>query len=211
MNYRVMDDKIFEFVYVTAMRDATLQQSYVGKKAWMTDCNKFAESTRELKTFVSDVIEGRFAYSDSYDDRFLGVSMKICDDINSYPQNEGEGCFTFGNAQKLINIVMKYFYIHSYGNEEEKENYQFCHCPMDSQLLNKVWSRRSELNEDTRKSLGKRAEFLKSWGNEDFFHNDGKNVFPERYKMFQKAVKELSNGKSPLKFDYYEWGNTDIN
>lgn len=32
-----MDDKIFEFVYVTAMRDATMQQSFVGKKACMTD------------------------------------------------------------------------------------------------------------------------------------------------------------------------------
>ena len=32
MKYSVIDDKIFEFVYVTAMRDATLQQSFVGKK-----------------------------------------------------------------------------------------------------------------------------------------------------------------------------------
>ena len=208
MKYSVMHDKIFEFVYVTAMRDATLQQSFVGKKAWMTDCRKFIASTKELKAFVSDVIEGRYTSSDAYDDRFLEVSITICDDINSYPQKEGDGYFTFGNAQKLINIVMKYFYIHSYGNEEEKANYQFCHCPMDSQLLNKVWDRRSELNEDTRKLLGKRDEFLKSWGNEDFFSKEGKKDFPKRYVVFQKAVKELSKDKSSLEFDYYEWGNT---
>ena len=209
MNYSLMDDKIFEFVYVSAMRDATLQQSFVGKKAWMTDCRKFKDSTKELKSFVSDVIEGNFKDSKSYDDRFLEVSIKLCNEINSSSQNEGNGFFTFGNAQKLINIVMKYFYLHSYGNEAEKDYFRFCHCPMDSQLLKKVWGRRIELHDDTRESLGKRDEFLKSWGNEDF--TDENMDFPERYKVFQTAVKELANDKSPLEFDYYEWGNTSIN
>ncbi len=51
MNYSAMDDKIFEFVYVLAMRDATLQQSFLGQKALMTDCRKFTDSTEELKAF----------------------------------------------------------------------------------------------------------------------------------------------------------------
>jgi hypothetical protein len=207
MNYSVMDDKIFEFVYVSAMRDATLQQSFSGKKAWMTDCNQFIASTKALKALVSDVIKGDIANCDSYNERFLGISIKVCDDINLCPQKDGDGFFTFGNAQKLINIVMKYFYLHSFGNEEEKANFRFCHCPMDQQLLEEVWSRRTELCEDTRKALGKRVDFLKSWGNEDFSCNNGIKVFPERYKVFQKAVTELSKDKSPLEFDYFVWGN----
>ena len=202
-----MDDKIFEFVYVTAMRDATLQQSYSGKKSWMTDCRKFVSSTKDLKAFVSDVIEGTFNDCDSYNNRFLDVAIKLCDDINLHPQRAGDGCFTFGNAQKLINIVMKYFYLHTYGNEKEKENFKFCHCPMDHQLLEKVWGRREELSADTKKALGKRDDFLKGWGNEDFSSQNEKRYFPKRYMVFQKAVLELSEDRSSLDFDYYEWGN----
>ena len=117
-------------------------------------------------------IEGEFSDSDSpaekmqekYDKRFLDVSFDLRKEINSHSQKEGGGCFTFGNAQKLINILMKYFYLHSFGNEKEKDNFKFCHCPMDHQLLENVWERRWKLNEDTRKSLRKRTDFLSSWG-----------------------------------------------
>ena len=74
---------------------------------------------------------------------------------------------------------------------------------MDSQLLKKVWDERTKL----KVALGTRDEFLKSWGNEDFIIENGKKYFPERYKVFQEAVRELSEDKSPLEFDYYEWGN----
>ena len=210
MKYSVMDDKIFEFVYVAAMRDATLQRSFAGKKSWMRDCKKFSHSTKDLKTFVSDVIKGKFVDSDSFNKRFLSVSQKVCHDINSYPNKEGAGYFTSGNAQKLINILMKYFYLHSYGNKNEKANFRFCHCPIDQQLLETVWKNRSKLTEETRKSLGKGEDFLSSWGNEDFFENDDKKCFPKRYEVFQKAVKELAKDKSSLEFDYCEWGNTGI-
>ncbi len=208
-----MDKKIFEFVYVAAMIDATLHKSFVGKKAWMTDCSKFKNSTDDLKALVSDVIAGNFANNDSYDDRFLKVSIELCEEINSYPENKGYGHFTFGNAQKLINIIMKYFYIHTYGNEKEKVNFQFCHCPMDSQLLKKVWDKRKKLSENTKNNLDKRDEFLKSWGSLDFQISDGKKGFPDCYKVFQEAVKELSKYKSqsPLEFDYDQWGSVNTN
>ena len=203
MEYSVMDDKIFEFVYVAAMRDATLQRSFSGKKSWMRDCKKFSPSTEDLKTFVSEVIEGSIDDSDSFNNRFLAISQEVCHDINSSDDKEGDGYFTFGNAQKLINILMKYFYLHSYGNEQEKDNFQFCHCPMDQQLLETVWKNRSKLTEETRKLLGKGEDFLSSWGKEDFSNNN----YPERYIVFQKAIKELAKDKSPLEYDYYIWGN----
>ena len=201
--YSEMDDQIFKFVYVSAMRDATLRGAYSGKKAWMRNCEKFSNSTPMLKAFVRDVIEGEFKDSDSYDERFLKVSIKLCEDINSHAQKEGGGCFTFGNAQKLINILMKYFYLHSFGNEKEKDNFKFCHCPMDKQLLENVWNHRTELTED----IGNRTDFLSSWGNEVFSKNGEEKEFPGRYKTFQKAIKKLAKGKSSLEYDYSVWGN----
>ena len=51
--------------------------------------------------------------------------------INKKIETNGRsGQFTFGNAQKLINIVCKYFYIISYKDSSVREKFKYCHCPM---------------------------------------------------------------------------------
>lgn len=72
---------------------------------------------------------------------------------------------------------------------------------MDSQLLLNVWKNRDIL----KIQLGKRDDFLKSWGKEDFENDD----YPDRYKRFQNAVKELSEHEniSRLEYDFKEWNN----
>ena len=79
MNRKPVDDDIFGFVYLAAMRDATLMKSFTGRKAWMTDCKKFEASTRELKEFVLDVIKGGFSDSYSYDKK-NGLIWKKADE-----------------------------------------------------------------------------------------------------------------------------------
>lgn len=203
-----MDSIIFKFVYIVAMRDATLQRSYDGKKKWLMDCKKFPNSSEKLKKFIDDVVKEKFDNQSDYDKRFITVAESICEEINSKAQKNE---FTFGNAQKLINIMMKYYYIHTYNSEKAKNAFRFCHCPMDGQLLKAVWEKRNDLSNPS--MLGKSDDFMKSWGKEEFELINGEKAIPIRYLMFQKAVKELSQSICikernlfPLEYDYYIWG-----
>lgn len=198
-----MNEMIYDFIYTAAMRDATLQLSYSGEKKWLTQSKKFLISGNALKGLVDGVINGKFEEQEEYDKRMLDVSKKICDKINRAAGNKE---FTFGNAQKLINIIMKYFYICTYNNDTMKKSFRFCHCPMDSQLLNDVWKNRKLLAKP--EMLGKQKEFVKSWGKEDFDIENGTKVFPERYKRFQEAINELAKAKglTRLEYDYVIWG-----
>lgn len=202
-----MDSKIFAFIYVAAMRDATLQLSYKGEKARLTDCDRFPVSTKALKDFVAEVIAGSFQNQSKFDEKFIDVAKTLSDEINTLANNDE---FTFGNAQKLINIMVKCFYLHTYGNDNGKKAFRFCHCPMDQQLLDSVWKSRNGLSKSTREDLGGFANFKRSWGNEQFALNEGKVDFPPRYKAFQKAIKELADNKKvfPIEYDFFIWNIT---
>lgn len=191
-----MDRTILEFIYVLAMREATIQQAFKGEKRQLTDVKKNKETVDILETFVNDAINVGFQYQEDYDKRFYNTANNICDKINKY-NIEGNGVFNFGNAQKLINMTMKYLYIMCYKHEEKRELFRFCHCPMDSILLKHVWEKRKDLPEWNN---WKREDFLASWGNEKDGH--------ERYNAFQKAIKELKDDNQyALEYDYQIWGD----
>ncbi len=205
-----LDDKIFEFIYSAAMGDATKQMAFGEDKKWLYDCKPFKNSTNALKEFVADVLAGNvFNSQQDYDDRFLIVAKELCDEINNDPR-KGTRNFLFGNAQKLINMVMKFFYICTYPtNAVPKTNFRFCHCPMDGKLLNNVWDNKNYLNSQTEQKLGKtKGGFVISWSKQTF---DAKHL--EHYDNFQEAVRQLASKKfnqsgnplTPLEYDYYIW------
>ena len=43
--------------------------------------------------------------------------------------------FSYGNAQKLVNMTAKYIYIATYFNDDYKDKFEKCHCPMDSLIV----------------------------------------------------------------------------
>ena len=188
-----IDEKIFDFIYTIAMRDATLRGAYTGERRHLPDSTPDARSL--LKKHVDEVLNG--SYNDSsqekYDEDFLTLAKEICIRIN----NNG-GHFHFGNAQKLINMTLKYFYVMRYKNTDYGERFKYCHCPMDKKLLSYIWDT-STINGFTK------TRFTDSWGNEDF---EKGNCMPERYKAFQEAVmkrtKEMGM-QNRLEYDYYVW------
>ena len=56
---------------------------------------------------------------EDYDKEFLRLAIDICNKINKV-ENSKE--FTFGNAQKLINMMCKYFYILVYNDESLRKH-----------------------------------------------------------------------------------------
>lgn len=201
-----IDDKIFRFIYIEAMRDATIQLAYKGEKRCLmgfTELDVWSFLKGEMESLIDKVLSNEYLSQDKYDEDFLNTMVNICKCINGAMKNDE---FTFGNAQKLINIMLKYFYISSYKDNNSKVKFRFCHCPMDQQLLKNIWRNREELDSD--KILGKREYFLKSWGNEDFEEDkNGKKMFPKRYVLFQQAVRCLAEKKNinPLEYDYCVW------
>lgn len=202
------DDLIFEFIYVIAMRDATNQQAYKGEKAWLTKQENYENWIDVLREFVYSVIDGnQFSNPTDYDNEFIKVAEQICEKINKSRGNHSE--FYFGNAQKLINMIMKYCFIRSFGDKDLKTKFEFCHCPMDRRLLEKVWKERSKLPEELRKNMGKRDEFIISWGEEKFRVVNGKLASSDVYGTFQNAVIILAKqeGISRIEYDYKAWNN----
>lgn len=199
-----VDEKIFDFIFIEAMGDATIEGAYGEGKSELKDVSKLSQSKKSLCTFVEKVREGGFSNQEDYDDEFLELAKTVCSEIADIT---GDNEFTFGNAQKLINMTLKYFFITTYGRgKEERDKFQFCHCPMDVTMINTVWGHRDELG-DLMKEV-KSDYFHKSWGNEDFENG----CYPERYKIFQCAVRFLcDNDKEdlfPIEYDFWKWNES---
>ena len=191
-----IDDSILRFIYTIAMRDATLQKAYNGEKKWLWEDDKVSKDIiNELKNLI---IKNKYNSQDDFDKAFLTTAKEICNIINGNKKNK---VFTFGNAQKLINIFTKFLYIQTYDNEKLRENFKYCHCPMDSILLNAVWKNKEKWDS---KSKIERSEFLASWGEET--SNNFKEL-PNRYSIFQEAVRTLAEkeGLNSIEYDYIIW------
>ena len=219
MKKRSFDDEIIKFVYIIAIRDAVQQQAYKGKKDWLwnKDVIENDKSIKnvisDLSSFVNQILDGRFIndIQDNYDTELTKCVKNIMKNINcaeSNPDREKNGeikkekdgndiVFSFGNAQKLINMTVKYIYITLFrdkGNNREK--FKYCHCPMDGLMLKNVWKNKNSLKEI---DLGNSEFYSNDWGKE--------TINSKRYKIFQKAVRQLAKKSDcyPIEYDYMNW------
>lgn len=234
----VIDKCIFDFIYVAAMRDATMQKAYSAKgwkKSWLWDitdvkkedtqrAKELIEKIKEelnkhiiniLSGYYADLIESEEEKYKKYSDDLLSISINICDVINSPKHNPNynkNASFKFGNAQKLINMTVKYFYITTLGQGRNiKDCFKYCHCPMDNQMLDIVFAEKKK-DDNSWKYDG----FKNAWSKEEFLKDyKGKILdkeLPKRYSAFQSAVRELvekpeSIATMPIEYDYVKWNN----
>ena len=212
----LLEQRVFTFIYGCALRDAILEKSFEGEKAWI---NKVTEAIDPVKTYIDQVLRGDFKTALDHDMALLVATKDVCDKINCYKDRPtGAGTFHFGNAQKLINMTVKHVYTHAYsinavGYSTMRENFRFCHCPLDQEMRTKVWDSYGKIfdTKERRKTLSTVNEFHKPWGNEDFDKDSqtGKEILPSRYMSFQKAIRaiiEKQNGDIfPIEYDFIEW------
>ena len=200
--------KIFGFLYGCAMHDAILQRAFIGEKKWVAEIE---EAKTPLYKYIDTILHNGFDSQVAHDSFFITTANEICKTINDNKPSIAEDVFSFGNAQKLINIMVKHTYSFCYLSPELRENFRYCHCPLDSIMLNKVWKQYKEnLGEDKRKEVLKNTEFFcQSWGNEGQEGDVQPKIceFPERYLKYQSAIREII-GKGdmyPIEFDYIVW------
>lgn len=204
----IVDDKIFDFIYTIAMRDATLQKAYnlIGYKA-TKDAKKTDDYKKEvllqnnvakyiIREYIDNIISGN-------NPDFYIVEKAVEDSFSVFIQGKTYlSPFTFGNCQKLINMTVKYFYIVTYSDPAIRSHFNDCHCPMDNVMIKTV-KRELKNNKIPLKDFKITSEELsKSWsrivqGN------------TSQYDAFQEIVKYLAQqqGVSPIEYDYLMWNN----
>ena len=213
----LLNQAVFKFIYGCALRDAVLQKSFVGQKAWIAEVT---EAEMIVKEYIDAILRGDFEgtsgdIADKHNDAFLDTTIKVCYAINNYVNKpKSTDKFTFGNAQKLINMVVKHVYAHSYclkslGYGSIRDKFAFCHCPMDTIMLSHVWKEYAKAFGEKRRKQQLVNDFRKAWGSEDFSLVDGEIGYPKRYLNFQNALIEIVNHKHgsifPIEYDYLYW------
>ena len=212
-NAQEMRKKMFAFLYGCAMHDAILQKAFdATEKKWIGEVEAPIQYVQE---YVDMVLSNRFISPEEHDSYFLRLANRICSAINE----EGEKrnitiAFSFGNAQKLINMTIKFVYGFCYHDGSLRQGFRFCHCPLDSFMLKAVWERAEKHcggQGKRRDRLGTAAEFHKAWGNEGAEMNPQSQpeltAFPPRYHQFQTIIREMCQPSDlySIEYDYMDW------
>lgn len=202
----IVDDKIFDFIYTIAMRDATLQKAYeligykTSKGAKKPDDYKKEEllqnSTAKdiIREYIDNIIAGN-------NPNFYDVEKDVEKSFDSFIKGKKYlSSFTFGNCQKLINMTVKYFYIVTYSDPTIRSHFNDCHCPMDNVMINMAIKELNKSGKTLANFNTTSANLRKSWsrivqGN------------TSQYDAFQEIVKYLAQkqGVSPIEYDYLMW------
>ncbi len=199
---QLMQKKAFEFIYGCALQDATLQKAFKGEKNWIKQSDA---PVMLLNEYILKVLNNEFLSQANHDAFFLDTANKICAQINNNkPEGKETDVFSFGNAQKLINITVKHTYTFCYHTHSLREGFRFCHCPLDSVMLENVWNLcKGKID------LGKKYDFCKAWGAEGMIGNAQPELdkLPERYSLYQNAIRNLigCGDMFPIEFDYIIW------
>lgn len=204
-NQQLLDEKVMEFIYGCAMHDAILQRAFTGEKVWI---GQVAPAKAVVKQYIDKVLTNQFNSQKEHDTAFIMAANDICDEINkAKPLDKNTGTFSFGNAQKLINIVVKHVYTFCYQNHELRNGFRFCHCPLDSIMLNEVWKRRDAWKEKV--DIGDLDDFCKPWGSEGTVGDTQPRLdrFPLRYDIYQQAIRAIigTGTMFPIEFDFVIW------
>ncbi len=203
---QTINQKVFHFVYGCALRDAILRGSFKGKnKEWIGELD---QPKNIVRNYIDQLLGFTFDSQTAHDAFFLDAANALCKEINRHRPAEAEDVFSFGNAQKLLNIAVKHIYSFCYYDPKLRDAFRYCHCPLDQIMLEKIWKQYPD-NTKRRAALGKHQEFFTAWGSEGT--EDGRQpdltCLPERYRKFQAAVKDLIGEGDiyPVEFDYLFW------
>lgn len=112
--------------------------------------------------------------------------------------------FTFGNIQKMINMTVKILYCGYYFQEDLRECFRNCHCPMDGIMINIVREQYGEHGTDARL---RNVHWSQVRWSHLVFQNTNNLCSRSYYDDFQQMVRELAEreGLIPIEYDFVNW------
>ncbi len=131
-----INDKIFDFAYSMAFRDATMRNAFPmfdSEKKRENGTNVFRDRKRKIKDYSKGIVRDYIdeILADKEPDP-LNTIKKLCNG-----ENKKQG-FSFGNAQKLVNMTAKYMFLSAYGDSQQRKKFKNCHCPMDGVMMERL-------------------------------------------------------------------------
>ncbi|MBQ8791414.1 MAG: hypothetical protein IJZ51_08890 [Ruminiclostridium sp.] len=143
---------------------------------------------------------------DSYDDIHKKVCTFIIEKVNSYKDDFMADNFTYGQAQKWLNMTIKYMYLMGFWKDEFKNIEKALHIPVDSYIIQAVWEKECveiPLLEDKLPKKGTRGAYsyekVKRWSKWEY---DEYQEFQDSLKKYIDATKQH---KTPLEWEAEAW------
>ncbi len=185
-----IDDKIFEFIFQMAFRDATMRKAFPKRPGELDDDysdrkNRIKNNVlvrKIIRQYLSDIVDGN---DNDKDD----ICYQVIEEICKFAELDG---FQYGNAQKLVNMVVKYMFIKSYDEEDKKKYFVNVHCPIDGIILEKL-----------KRDYGIKID-VTAWS----------SMKSHQYRTIQDEIRKICGDESkwngrkimPVEFDYYVHG-----
>ena len=151
---------------------------------------------------------------------------EACDIILNFLRTQYEdSSVTYGKAQKVVNMTMKYLYCLKGAEQEQyKEKFQYCHMPLDSFMLEwfwrevAVWYNQPEVRESKKIFRGKIptwSTMQKEKGDDDTFEKNGKkyytySFFVNKIRKFFEENPDKYPGLTPFQAEFYIWPEIQI-
>ena len=194
---------IFAFAYGAGLNDATAQKAYPGES------KKFLRENHEAKDIVRAYIDGIL---NGENPDFYAFAERLRDSFNKC--EEKNGCkilFSFGNAQKLINITVKFMYLAAYSNYAPmRSRFQNCHCPLARKMGARVKREICKIRDSQIPKAELPDSILEIIKRDSWKGFDGawSQIKEEDYKDYQAVVRYLAAKENliPLEYDFRYFG-----
>ena len=159
-------------------------------------------------------IDEGYERREQHDASFFATAENVINAFAGY--GDDDSSFGFGNAQKLINMTAKYIALGIY-MDDCREDFQYCHCPMDGIMVDKVTKLAGRLVDEGEEGLRVSLEsfackrpLAHDWAAKDEVRWSKLTLENRKpYEGFQEVVRALAEraGLSPLELDFCVWGS----
>lgn len=159
-------------------------------------------------------IDEGYECREQHDASFFATAENVINAFAGY--GDDDSSFGFGNAQKLINMTAKYIAL-GICMDDCREDFQYCHCPMDGIMVDKVAKIAGRLVDEGEEGLRASLENFAykrprahDWAAKDEVRWSKLTLENRKpYEGFQKVVRALAEreGLSPLELDFCVWGS----
>lgn len=141
-DYKDLFEKTFDVENLDFFKLAVLL-GYNDTKRTLSGIGKLWDEDNEKKcAFIKEIATGLQYIIKDAPSKFNDNHNNLCQDLRNNKIFEGTSVkFTYGHAQKIVNMAFKYLFCME-GSEKYKDIFMQCHMPLDSYTLE--WYKRSE-------------------------------------------------------------------
>lgn len=186
--------ELYEFAYSEAVDDST-RRSFSGKTT-VENIRKNESAKEAICSYVTKGIKKGVDLSD-----FLVCCDTVLDSID-------DPDFSFGNAQKLINMTVKHLFISCYLDKTYRNSFKSFDCAMDRLMIHKVWMKYKTVfpnDKETRIFVlkGIRTSDCSKIAWSDLDKSEGIDIYLKYQNMIRNLAKK--EGVSPIEWELKEF------